>query len=73
MYRITSQSNVQMASPDQGWSLTPGANHFESDMPEAVAAHLVRLTKDGFVKVEVIDGAQVSDWKPPEPKATPKH
>lgn len=77
MYRITTQTKIQMASPDQGWSLVPGANHFESDMPEAVATQLVRLSKDGIVKVETIDGEQVTDWEPesktaPNVKTAPK-
>lgn len=68
MYRITTQTKLVMASPDQGWSLTPGANHFETDMPDAVAKQLAKLQAAGTVKVEVLDGSGVKDWQLAKPE-----
>jgi len=61
--RVTTAAKIQMPSPDQVWSLTPGANHFESEMPDAVAARLARLQAEGTVTVEIVDGkGSVSAW-----------
>lgn len=58
MLKVTTSEKVQMAPPDQGWSLIPGANHFEGEFPEAVAKRLAELQSKGVVKVESlgIDG-----------------
>ncbi len=63
MIRVTTHTKVQMPSPDQGWTCTPGANHFDSEIPDAVAARLAKLQTDGVVKVERLDGTgSVSPW-----------
>lgn len=65
MIRITSITNVPMPAPDQIWSCTPGANHFDTDMPPAVATRFRKLQTAGVVTVEVIDGAHITAWQPP--------
>jgi hypothetical protein len=65
MIRVTTPTKVTVPPPNQGWSLTPGANHFETDMPDAVAEQLAKLQTSGALKVEVLDGAAVTDWQPP--------
>jgi hypothetical protein len=65
MIRITTAEKIQFASPDQTWSLTPGANHFESDMPDAVEARLSTLQSEGAITIETLDGnGGANPWQP---------
>lgn len=76
MYRITTENKVQIASPDQVWSLTPGANHFDTEMPIAVAKQFAKLAAEGAITVELIEGGVVRPWLPPpsiRPPAPPEN
>lgn len=66
MFRVTTTQNYAMPQPHAGWSLVPGHNHFEGDMPEPVAARLGALQKQGSVEVNTLslDGV-ATPWELP--------
>ena len=69
MLKITAAERFVMPHPNQGWSLSEGANHFDEEPPEAVVKKLEELVAKGFVKVEVLDAdAKSTPWKPVKTK-----
>jgi len=65
MIRITTAAKVQIAHPNQTWSLVPGANHFDAEIPAAVSERLAELIDAGTVTVDVLDGTgRITTWKP---------
>lgn len=65
MFKISASQKHVMPQPHAGWSLVPGSNHFEGEMPDQVAEHLHALQARGAVKVEVLnDKGESQPWDP---------
>jgi hypothetical protein len=67
LVRVTSSRKLVMAQPHAAWSLAQGANHFEGELPEEVAAAYHELVENGLITVELIDAkgnAEPLDLKP---------
>ncbi len=66
MFRVTTTQSYAMPQPHAGWALVPGNNHFEGDMPEAVAARLSALQKQGAAQVHTLSSDGVATpWELP--------
>lgn len=66
MIKITCAKRVVIAQPNAGWSCSPGANHFDEAMPEAVSERFAELEKSGEVKIETL--AVAAPQEEPKPK-----
>jgi len=73
MLKIISPERVVILSPNAGWSLRPGANHFDEEPPEAVAKRYAELAEAKVITVEVLDGdGKATAWPGPKPTKSDK-